>query len=917
MPDTANPNATLRSPEDVTVGGQNKRMTICAIGSANSTHVATRVRCFAEMGHRVFLVTETPSAAGIEGVVEVVPSPNRRLGLLLAICRRIGVPGLDDLWRTFALIRILRRCRPDIVHVHFAYSYYGWLVGVLGCRPLVVTVMGGDVLFEEQGSPTALGKWLTLELLRKADYITSKSNYLTEELDRLGGFGAKTERIVWGISASRFHRLDAAALRATLGLSPQRRVILSPKILRPLYRVHLVVEAMAIVRRDFPEAVLLVTEYSPEPYYRAQIARLIEQLELSDHVRFCGHVDHDSMPLYYSLAEFCVAVPSSDGLPQTLLESIACETPNILSRLPRYEEIVRHEESAYFVEPTPQDIAAGICRLLDDATLCAKIASQALEIVRREANLDVQARRVERGYHRLAASIRPQIFSLSGMWGTWHSYRRFRTEAAIAAARERARVGRTQSVLMICAHEPNLDPRIRWEAEFAARRFDVTVLGFNRDDEALPAAEMVSGYRLIRLPRYSVSGFHYFWRLKSIMPVWVRIPMGLMALLVLPLLVAAEIAGRLVRAAMRAKYRAQGVPRLGMATLLGKIRGRFLGRLDYIAAVLSTQFATATSRFWRHLRDMPVKPDVVHCNDLDTLLVGVLAKEHYGCRVVFDAHEFYPRSDPDGRRLDITFFSLLERFLIRRADAVVTVNPPLAEAMREAYGLERVYAVPNAEPWVEDRAPAPPGSQMERLAAGRVKFLFQGRFTPGRGIEELIEGWSEVDGTRAALFLRGPDNLWRQAAMRLVARLGLESSVYFLDAVGEAELVTAAAEANVGVIPYKPRIINDRLSCPNKLSQYLHAGLLVIANDLPYVKSVLSEADAGLFYSSAEPGTLAKVVHRVVAEPDLLKRSRQNALRFARERFNWQAQSETLYALYQPLDRAVQTARLAEVASLP
>jgi glycosyltransferase involved in cell wall biosynthesis len=153
--------------------------------------------------------------------------------------------------------------------------------------------------------------------------------------------------------------------------------------------------------------------------------------------------------------------------------------------------------------------------------------------------------------------------------------------------------------------------------------------------------------------------------------------------------------------------------------------------------------------------------------------------------------------------------------------------------------------------------------------------------------------------------------------MRLVARLGLEGSVYFLDAVGEAELVTAAAEANVGVIPYKPRIINDRLSCPNKLSQYLHAGLLVIANDLPYVKSVLSEADAGLFYSSAEPGTLANAVHRAVAEPELLKRSRQNALRFARERFNWQAQSETLYALYQPSDRAVQTARLAAATPSP
>ena len=56
-------------------------------------------------------------------------------------------------------------------------------------------------------------------------------------------------------------------------------------------------------------------------------------------------------------------------------------------------------------------------------------------------------------------------------------------------------------VLMICAHEPSLDPRIRWEAEAAARRFDVTVLGFNRDDGSEPERHSGSGYRIVRLVR--------------------------------------------------------------------------------------------------------------------------------------------------------------------------------------------------------------------------------------------------------------------------------------------------------------------------------------------------------------------------------------------------------------------------------
>src|SRR5690242_3869259 len=77
---------------------------------------------------------------------------------------------------------------------------------------------------------------------------------------------------------------------------------------------------------------------------------------------------------------------------------------------------------------------------------------------------------------------------------------------------------RRPKVVMICAHEPGLDPRIGWEAEAAADRFDVTVLGFNRDDGSLPDAQGIDGYQVVRLPRRLVSGTSYFWRLKDVIP---------------------------------------------------------------------------------------------------------------------------------------------------------------------------------------------------------------------------------------------------------------------------------------------------------------------------------------------------------------------------------------------------------------
>jgi glycosyltransferase involved in cell wall biosynthesis len=287
-------------------------------------------------------------------------------------------------------------------------------------------VMGGDVLFDEQGSPTRMGKWLTLHLLRAADYITSKSHHLTSVLDRLGGFAAKTERIVWGVSLAQFRRVDHGELRARLGLAPGDRVILSPKILQPLYRVHLIVEAMPIVLAACPEALLLVTEYAADAQYKAAIAARIVSLGLGERIRFCGEVRYAEMPKYYSLAELAVAVPSSDGLPQTLLEAMACETPNVLSGLERYEEVVSHETSAYFVEATPSDVAAGILNLLQDDALRTGIAGNALRIVKEIGNLDDQAARVEARYRALATSTRPRVLNPASLAAAWRSFAAFR-----------------------------------------------------------------------------------------------------------------------------------------------------------------------------------------------------------------------------------------------------------------------------------------------------------------------------------------------------------------------------------------------------------------------------------------------------------------------------------------------------------
>ena len=391
----------------------NKKFTICAIGSSESSHVVSRVKCFAERGHRVYLLCNT--VTGLAGVTEIVPQALsiRWLHIVFKVANAFSKRILKQsiihyegiAYLLYNYLQILKQCKPDVVHIHYAYSIWAWMAAVTS-YPVVVSIMGGDVLFDEQGSPTPRGKWLTLQLLENADLVTSKSDYLIAVLDRLGGFGSKAIKVVWGVDLARFHHVDTTALRAQLGLSPQHRVILSPKILQPFYNVHLLVEAMPHILTACSEARLLITEYLADPDYRKQIGERVEQLGIQDCVTFVGHIPHHEMPLYYSLAEVTVAVPSSDGLPQTLLEGMACAVPNILSHLPRYEEVVTHEESAYFVDSSPQGIAEGVLRLFSDRALCSRIVYNGLEVVKAEADFAKEVSRVESKYTEVLARPR-------------------------------------------------------------------------------------------------------------------------------------------------------------------------------------------------------------------------------------------------------------------------------------------------------------------------------------------------------------------------------------------------------------------------------------------------------------------------------------------------------------------------------
>jgi glycosyltransferase involved in cell wall biosynthesis len=177
----------------------------------------------------------------------------------------------------------------------------------------------------------------------------------------------------------------------------------------------------------------------------------------------------------------------------------------------------------------------------------------------------------------------------------------------------------------------------------------------------------------------------------------------------------------------------------------------------------------------------------------------------------------------------------------------------------------------------------------------KVRFLFQGLLSPGRGLEEIIRAWLHVSDI-AQLVLRGPECEFKDRLVTLATDLEMGSeSVMFMPAVREDELVTAATEFDVGLIPYPPSNTNNAHCCPNKMSQYMAAGLPILANHTSFVSQVITEAKCGVVVDFGRTDLLIEKI-RWIASHDIERNAMAaNSKAYFRDKFNWESVSLEMY----------------------
>lgn len=320
--------------------------------------VATSIQTLKEQleskGHSVYIFTTTDPR-----VPEDAVEPNVfRFGSVAFVSfkdRRIAVRGL------FQALEVAKNLKLDIIHTQteFSIGYIGKFVARSMHIPTVHTyhtmyedylhyVMNGHLL-----KPYHVRQMTRAFLHHDAGVIAPTDRVL----ETLAGYGVSSpiRVIATGVNLESFAKTPARDVRAELGLS-NVPVLISLSRVAFEKRIDKVIDAMPRILKSVPDAVLLIVGDGPA---RASLEEQAETLDIADHVRFIGEVQHDEVPLYYHAADIFLSASDSEAQGLTYLEAMAAGT-KVLALSGEYTDALLNDPSLGRTFSTPSQMATQV-----------------------------------------------------------------------------------------------------------------------------------------------------------------------------------------------------------------------------------------------------------------------------------------------------------------------------------------------------------------------------------------------------------------------------------------------------------------------------------------------------------------------------------------------------------------------------
>jgi glycosyltransferase involved in cell wall biosynthesis len=300
----------------------------------------------------------------------------------------------------------------------------------------------------------------------------------------------------------------------------------------------------------------------------------------------------------------------------------------------------------------------------------------------------------------------------------------------------------------------------------------------------------------------------------------------------------------------------------------------------------TTRQALATAR--------DLKADAYHFHDPELMFAGA-ALRRGGAKVVYDVHEDYAAEmlakdwiARPLRRVVGRGTALIERVLSRRFDLIVAATPAIGRQF-PPHKTVVVQNFPQMEEFVR------PSRGVEREAA----VAYVGDLTTVRGVREMVEAMAHVDpGLEARLYLAGPEST--PGLERDLARLPGFDRTTLMGRISRPEVGDLLARVRAGLVLFHP-LPNHVNAQPNKLFEYMSAGIPVVASDFPLWRQIVGDAGCGILVDPLDPRAIAAAIEEVLSDPSAAEAMGRNGRAAVERAYNWGSEAEKLVGAYRTL----------------
>lgn len=285
------------------------------------------------------------------------------------------------------------------------------------------------------------------------------------------------------------------------------------------------------------------------------------------------------------------------------------------------------------------------------------------------------------------------------------------------------------------------------------------------------------------------------------------------------------------------------------------------------------------------------KADLLYSNDLDTLLPNFLVSRLKRIPLIYDSHELFCEvpellHSPVKRKIWLK----IESYIIPKLKTCITVNDSIAHIFSNKYQVV-FHSIRNIS---DPPAGFKPLSRKElKLPEDKKIILLQGAgINIDRGAEELVHAMPEVKNT--ILLIIGSGDVW-EILKKKIHDLGLEQKVFLIDKLPKSELMHYTANADLGLSIDKNTNLNYFNSLPNKVFDYIHASVPILASRLPEIEKIILSYAVGDFILDHQPANIASKLNELLFSPKLVE-YKNNTLD-AKKELSWQSEKLKLIRL--------------------